>query len=75
MVQLGLIRDDVNSSEALAFGLQRVFGWTDRIAADFAHRAHAAGSVQLGVYADAEAQELAARLLVFGLLPRITTRR
>lgn len=73
MVRLSLLRDDVNSTEAIAYALQRVFGWTAEIATDFAQRAHADGSAQLDVYADAgEAEDIAARLLVFGMLPRLT---
>ncbi|WP_031465558.1 ATP-dependent Clp protease adaptor ClpS [Sciscionella sediminilitoris] len=73
MVRLSLISDDVNASEAVAYALHRVFGWSEGIAASYARRAHADGSVELGSYPErGEAEELAARLLVFGMLARIT---
>lgn len=72
MVSVSLIQDDVNASEAVAYALQRVFGWTIGEATTLARRAHAEGSVALGSYPDAEAEELAARLLVFGVLPRLS---
>jgi ATP-dependent Clp protease adapter protein ClpS len=76
MYRVVLVGDDVNTVDTMTYALRRVFGWPGDAARSYADRVHVDGFVALAdtVETVGAAEELASRLLMFGLLPRIEVR-